>query len=106
MGFPSHSYFRREKGNYANAARFYLFQALVIVVTCFYTFSISKCLMKVIQRTILAVILTVKTLWLLHMNPRCRTPESAHAHHKFKAMLGSYAVRSQLLSYTPIKIGK
>jgi hypothetical protein len=70
----------------------------VKVVTCFYAFSISKYLMKVIQRTILAVILTVKTLWLLRMHPRCRTPERARSHHKFKGVPGSYAVRSRLKS--------
>ncbi len=42
---------------------------------------------------------SVNTLWLLRMYPRCtrcRTPElveSAHAHHKFKGIPGSYAVR-------------
>jgi hypothetical protein len=40
------------------------------------------------------------------MHPRCSTPERACSHHIFKGVPGSYAVRSQLMSYTPIQIEK
>jgi hypothetical protein len=77
-------------------------------VACLYPVVILKCLIsvKVIQQTILAVIQKVKAVWLLRMDPMCRTPESAHAHHKFKGIPESYAVRSQLLSFMPIEIGQ
>ena len=93
----------KRTGDNANVAGFCLFRALVTWINPFF---ISKCQIpvKVIHQTVLAVIRTMNTRWLLRMDPRCQTAESANAHPKFKGMPGSYAVRSPWISYMPIQI--
>ncbi len=72
-------------------------------MTGFNTFFVSKCLIpvKVIHQTVLAMFRTVNSLWLLRMDLRCRTAESASAHHKFKGFPAFSAVISLLMSYMP-----
>ncbi len=93
----------KEKGDNAKAAWFCLFRA---PVTWLNPFFISKCLLqvKVIHQTVLAVIRTVNSRWLLRMGPRCRTAESTNTNLKFKEVPGSYAARSPWISYIPIEI--
>ena len=91
------------KGNNAKAAGFCLFQALL---RWLHPIFISKCLLqvKVIHQTVMGVIRTVNSRWLVRTGPRCRIAESASASHKFKGTHGSYAVRSPWISYMPIQI--
>jgi hypothetical protein len=62
--------------------------------------------MKVIHQTVLVVIKTVISVWLLRMDQRCRTAESARAHHKLRGIPVFCAVISQLMSYIPSQIGR